>query len=99
MDREDNKVLVLFGSPSRKGNTRALVDALVEARGFEAEFVFVNYMNIRGCQSCLYCQSHGGECKVKDEMTSIYDKIKNAQKIEKTNWGFVSKRRGPGIRP
>ena len=81
MDREDNKVLVLFGSPLRKGNTRALVDAFIEARGFEAEFVFVNSMNIKGCQGCLYCQSNSGECKVKDEMTPLYDKIKNTQKI------------------
>lgn len=81
MDREFNKVLVLFGSPLKKGNTRALVDAFIEIRGFKAEFVFVNFMNISGCHGCLYCQSHGGECKIKDEMTILYKKIKNANKI------------------
>ena len=78
---EKEKVLVLFGSPRHNGNTRAIVDAFIEARNFEPEFVFVNQLNMKGCQGCLYCQSHGGECKPKDEMTPLYDKIKNAKKI------------------
>lgn len=78
---EDNKVLVLFGSPRKNGNTRAIVDEFIKERGFDAEFVFVNHMNILGCQGCLYCQTHGGECKYKDEMTPLYDKIRNAKKV------------------
>lgn len=78
---EKEKVLVLFGSPRHNGNTRAIVDAFIEARNFEPEFIFVNQLNMKGCQGCLYCQAHGGECKPKDEMTPLYDKIKNAKKI------------------
>ncbi|KAF0091116.1 MAG: putative NADPH-dependent FMN reductase [Fusobacteria bacterium] len=75
------KVLVLFGSPKKNGHTRALVDSFIKARKLEGEFVFVNGLNIKGCQGCLYCQSHDGECKPKDDMTDLYNKIKNAKKI------------------
>ena len=78
---EDNKVLVLFGSPKKNGNTRTIVDAFIEARGFDPEFIFINEMDIKGCQGCLYCHSHKGECKIEDEMTPLYEKIKNAKKI------------------
>lgn len=76
-----SKVLVLFGSPKKNGHTRAFVDSFIKARKLEAEFIFVNSLNIKGCQGCLYCQSHDGECKPKDDMTELYDKIKNAKKI------------------
>ncbi len=75
------KVLILFGSPKRNGHTRALVDSFIKARNLKADFIFVNSLNIKGCQGCLYCQSHDGECKPKDDMTDIYDKIKSAKKI------------------
>jgi multimeric flavodoxin WrbA len=75
------KVLILFGSPKKNGHTRSLVDSFIKARNLDAEFVFVNSLNIKGCQGCLYCQSHDGECKPKDDMTDLYDKIKDARKI------------------
>ena len=80
-DEGDNKVLVLFGSPKKNGHTRTLVDAFIKARNLEAEFVYVNGLNIKGCQGCLYCQSHDGECKPKDDMTELYSKIKDARRI------------------
>lgn len=76
-----NKVLVLFGSPRKNGHTKKVVDSFIKARNFNAEYVYVNAMNIKGCQGCLYCQSHGGECKPKDDMTELYSKIKYARKI------------------
>jgi NAD(P)H-dependent FMN reductase len=75
------KVLVLFGSPKKNGHTRTIVDSFIKARNIEAEFIFVNSLNIKGCQGCLYCQSHNGECKPKDDMTDLYSKIRNAKKI------------------
>lgn len=76
-----DKVLVLFGSPKKNGHTRSLVDSFIKARNLDAEFVFVNSLNIKGCQGCLYCQSHDGVCKPKDDMTDLYEKIRNAKKI------------------
>jgi putative NADPH-quinone reductase len=75
------KVLVLFGSPKKNGHTKAIVDSFIKARNLDAEFIFVNSLNIKGCQGCLYCQSHDGECKPKDDMTDLYNKIKAARKI------------------
>lgn len=80
-DDIEGKVLVLFGSPKKNGHTRVLVDSFIKARKLNAEFVFVNNLNIKGCQGCLYCKSHDGECKPKDDMTVLYDKIRDARKI------------------
>ena len=70
-DEGAKKVLVLFGSPKKNGHTRTLVDTFIKARNLEAEFIFVNGLNIKGCQGCLYCQSHDGECKPKYDMTEL----------------------------
>lgn len=78
---QTEKILVLFGSPRKNGHTRDLTDALIEARGLEAEYIFVNSLKIKGCQGCRYCQSHEGECKPKDDMTGLYDKIRRAGKV------------------
>lgn len=77
----EDKVLILFGSPRKNGHTRSLVDTFIKARNLDAEYIFINNLNIKGCQGCLYCQSHDGECKPKDDMTILYEKIRNAKKI------------------
>lgn len=76
-----DRILVLFGSPRKNGHTKVLVDSFIRARNMEAEYVFVNSLNIKGCQGCQYCQSHDGDCKPKDDMTVLYEKIRNAKKI------------------
>lgn len=83
LDNTDNResVLVLFGSPRKNGNTRKLVDAFIESRNLNAEYIFVNNLDIKGCIGCQYCQSHNGECKLKDDMTGLYSTIKDSRKI------------------
>ncbi|MDD2371886.1 MAG: flavodoxin family protein [Firmicutes bacterium] len=73
--------LVLFGSPKKNGHTGKLVEAFLKVKNIEAEYIYVNNLEIKGCQGCLYCQSNDGDCKPKDDMTALYDKIKNAKKI------------------
>ncbi len=77
----DEKVLVLFGSPKKNGHTGKLVDAYIKAKNIDAEYVYINNLNIKGCQGCLHCQSNDGECKPQDDMIALYGKIENAKKV------------------
>ncbi|WP_292464231.1 flavodoxin family protein [Methanolobus sp.] len=74
------KVVGFVGSPRKNGNTDVLVqqvlDGAMEA-GAEVEKVYINDMNLRGCQGCDYCRTVDG-CKIKDDMTKAYDALKNA---------------------
>lgn len=38
-------------------------------------------MNIRGCQGCQYCYSHGGQCVIEDDMKGIFDKLKDTDMV------------------
>lgn len=77
---EKKKVLVLFGGPRKKASLRYLVDTFLEEKQYEGEFIFINDLNFRGCQSCFYCRTHE-RCVLKDDLTPIYDKIEKADKV------------------
>jgi len=70
------KILVLNGSPRKKGNTSLLIEAFtegVESSGNNVTTFFLEEMNIRGCKGCF----GGGKdpqspCVQKDDMEKIY---------------------------
>jgi multimeric flavodoxin WrbA len=67
------EVVVLFGSPRRKGNTIELVNAMTEtfrARGHHVRMLYLNDMHIRPCQGCLTCMEEG-LCRINDDMKDI----------------------------
>ncbi len=74
------KIVILNGSPRRKGNTSAMVNMFIkgaeEAGNIVTEF-FLNDMNIHGCRGCF-----GGDnsrvcpCVQKDDMDQIYPLVK-----------------------
>lgn len=80
----NRQVLVIKGSPRKNGNTSALADAF--ARGAQesgntvTEFILRD-KNIGDCLGCGACQGNGGVCVQKDDMTEIYDAMKNADAI------------------
>ena len=60
------KILALAGSPRKGGNTDLLADALLSgarSAGAEVEKVYLNDLNIRGCQACYGCRKTG-KCKL-----------------------------------
>lgn len=66
-------VTVLFGSPRRKGNTKKLLDYLLEGlkkKGHDVKVIYLNDLNIRPCQGCLGCLKDG-VCKIKDDMKDV----------------------------
>lgn len=66
-------VTVLFGSPRRDGNTKRLLNHLIEGlekKGHSVRILYLNDLNIRPCQGCLMCLDEGN-CKIKDDMKDV----------------------------
>lgn len=79
------KILVLNGSPTKNGNTAALVEAFkegAESKGHEVTVVNVAHKKVNGCLSCNYCRGRGnGQCVQKDDMQEIYPLLQEADMI------------------
>ena len=79
------KVLVLTGSPRKKGKTVQMTEAFVkgaESAGHEVVVYDVAHMKIGGCLACEYCHTKGeGTCIQKDDMQTIYPDLYTAQAI------------------
>jgi multimeric flavodoxin WrbA len=79
------KIVILDGSPRKKGNTSALAASFAEgarSAGNEVTEFFLAELNIHGCRGC-----GGGHssrecpCVQKDDMAAIYPKVKEADVI------------------
>lgn len=79
-------VLVLQGSPRRKGNTETVLDAALEPlreMGAHVETAHVSDLDIRGCRECYTCQKSPSEpnCAIDDDMQTLYPKILKADLV------------------
>ena len=79
------KILVLNGSPTRDGNTVALVNAFkegAESKGHEVTVLDVAHKKVNGCMSCNYCHGAGnGKCAQQDDMQEVYPYLMEAEMI------------------
>ena len=86
---EPRKILVLFSSPRKKGNSAALANQIIKgaaSEGANVEAVFLNGMNISPCQACYACQKKDSKgCAIDDDMQSIYPKL-----VECDTWVIAS---------
>ena len=77
------KVVAFIGSARKKGNIDTIVDEMLkgvkEKKGDVKKF-YLNDMNIKGCQGCLYCRKVH-DCAIKDDMQEIYEEIKKADYV------------------
>lgn len=79
------KIVILNGSPRKKGNTSTLAASFSEgakSAGNEVTEFFLNGMEIHGCLGCF--GGHSSKecpCVQKDDMSSIYPKVKEADVI------------------
>ena len=77
------RILGVVGSPRVKGNTERLVAETLktaEAEGAETELLTLAGKEIKPCDACLSCKKTG-ECHVKDDFNSIFDKMVAADGI------------------
>ena len=77
-----SKILVVQGSPRKKGNSIALADQIVkgaESVGAAAERIYLHDKKISPCQACYACQRpDSNSCAIDDEMQPIYKKLIDA---------------------
>lgn len=77
------KIVVLQGSPNRRGSTYLLADAFrrgAEAAGHTVEIVEVAHADIRPCTGCVRC-GYEGPCIQKDAVGEIRQKILGADML------------------
>jgi len=77
------KVLGIYGSPRKKGNTDILLDKVLEgahSAGAEITSIYARDLKMSGCRECGGC-SKTGKCVVMDDMQSVYPLLQDADII------------------
>ncbi len=77
------RVLGIYGSPRKGGNTDLLLDRILEgaqAAGAEVESIYARKLKISGCIECGSCDDTG-ECAVHDDMDTVYPLLQEADVI------------------
>jgi multimeric flavodoxin WrbA len=77
------KVLGIFGSPRRGGNTELLLEEALkgaQSEGAEIDRVYVTDFTITPCKECHGCDQTGN-CIILDEMQKIYPRLLEADVI------------------
>jgi len=84
-----NQVLIILGSPRKKGNSSTLAARIsrgAKSAGAEVEILFLQDLKISPCRGCDTCQKHDSKgCAIKDDMQKIYPKL-----IEAAHWVIAS---------
>lgn len=79
------KILVLLGSPRKKGNSTLLANRIIkgaEDAGALVETVYLHGLNIAPCRACEGCrQKDAKDCVVDDDMRPLYDKIRGVDAL------------------
>ena len=79
-----SRIVILMGSERKGGNTEALAGAFMEGakEKNEVEMIRVGDINVYPCTGCECCfTSKENVCAQKDDMTWIYEKLKNADML------------------
>ena len=70
------KALSIVGSPRMK-NTYNMAKTVLEKTGFDHEIILLKDKDIKPCNDCRNCHTTF-ECKIKDDMQEIYEKLEKA---------------------
>jgi multimeric flavodoxin WrbA len=72
-----NKILAVYGSPRRKGNTTLLLDQAVQGAldtGAQVEKIVLRDLKISPCLEIYGCKETG-RCVIQDDFQKIYDQL------------------------
>ena len=78
------KVVVIYGSPRKGGNSDILCDQFVlgaEEAGNQVEKIFLRDKEINYCVACDSCINNDGKCVWEDDVAEILDKMIGADVI------------------
>jgi multimeric flavodoxin WrbA len=78
------KVVALLGSPRPEGNSAVLAQTFLDAcraQGAGVETYLLNKMHYQGCQACMGCKTKAEACILKDDMTPVYEAIRQADVV------------------
>lgn len=80
------KVVAINGSPNKEGNTRLLLEKVLEPlakAGWETEIVQVGGRNIHGCRGCFACMKRqDNRCSSgKDDFNEVFERMLGADAI------------------
>jgi multimeric flavodoxin WrbA len=79
------KVLMILGSPRKKGNTAAVLGMFEKIIGkdHEVERINITDVDVKGCRGCYACQKTPDEpgCVQKDDAASIFERIMDADAV------------------
>lgn len=79
-DAFDMKMLLLNGSPHKKGTTAAALNELAKtlnAEGVETEIIQVGDFGVKGCKGCYAC-SKLNKCVIDDEVNEVAKKFEES---------------------
>ena len=76
----EKKTLIFNGSPRKNGDTKSLLNILIDKLEGETKVVDCYYENISPCIDCRYCHKNKG-CCIKDNMQEIYKYIEECDSI------------------
>lgn len=75
------KIVCLLGSPRPKGNSQIIANKIAEAAGAlgaTAEFIPLYQLDYKGCIACLGCKKTADECVLRDDLTDVLRKVREA---------------------
>ncbi len=78
------RITVLIGSARKNGNTELLADAFIGGAaeaGHTVIKVTLYNRKIAPCMDCKYCYKNDGRCVINDDMTGLYDILRNTDII------------------
>jgi len=77
------RVLGLYGSPRKGGNTDILLDEFLrgcEEKGATCERIRVARLQVGGCRGCGGCE-RTGRCVVEDDMQAVYEALEKSDRV------------------
>ncbi len=78
------KIVVITGSPRKKGNSFAMTDAFIQAaraKGHTVTRFDAAMMNVGGCHACETCYKSGKACSFDDDFNTIAPAVLEADAV------------------